>query len=126
MASVPEFLDLAAELYEKSERGGVLVTEARRLIGGPFSDKQIEAITGVSRRLFRNQYKDQERPGGRLNPSTLKDVALLRYQADIGAALDKGALWRVILSGTSPRVLARLTGKRPGEIDKLMEGDIDG
>lgn len=104
---VMDYLDMAVEL---SKRYSVLVPEARRLIGGPFSLKQISDITGVPGRKLRAAYRDHERPGGRLNPETLEDIRDLRYQNQIGQSLDTSAVWRVILSGTSERVLARLAG----------------
>lgn len=120
---IPDYIDLAIELYAKSLDSEVLLSEARQLIGGPFSDKQIEWITGVSSRRLANAYKDHARPGGRLNPVTLKAIRHLRYQADIGARLDKGLVWEVVLAGTSERVLARLIGKRPKDIQAYLAGE---
>lgn len=122
LSSVREYLDYAVELRD---RYNVLVPEARRLIGGPFSLKQISDITGVSQRRLRNAYKDHERPGGRLNPETLDDIRDLRYQNEIGQRLDNGQVWRVILSGTSERVLARLVGVPINDIRAALEGQDD-
>lgn len=113
-----DWLDFAIELRD---RYVVLVPEARRLIGGPFSLKQISDITGVSQRSLRKAYQDNERPGGRLNPETLEEIRDLRYQNDIGQTLDKGAVWTVILRGTSEKVLSRLTGIPIRKIREIME-----
>jgi len=116
---VLDYLQIAYELYQRE--GPVLPHEAKRLIGGPFSLKQISDITGVSQRWLKNAYKDNERPGGRLNPATLGDIIHLRYLTDIGARLDRGSVWKVVSQGTSTKVLARLIGKRPGEVEAVLD-----
>lgn len=118
MTSVRDYIEMAIDLRDKED---VLVPEARRLIGGPFSLKQISDITGVSQRRLKVSYRDHERPGGRLNPAALEDIRDLRYQNEIGQRLDKAAVWRVILGGTSERVLARLIGANITTIRKMME-----
>lgn len=115
-----DYLQLAKTYYGRDQP--VLPQEAKRLIGGPFSLKQIEDITGCNKRWLRNAYKDNERPGGRLNPATLGDIVHLRYLVDIGARLDRHSLWRVVSNGTSIKVLARLLKRRPGELEAIIDG----
>lgn len=118
-----DYIDLAIKLRRQPH---VLPTDAKKLIGGPFSLDQIVSITGVEPRYLRRAYKDHVRPGGRLNPDSLEDIGQLRYLLDIGARLDSGLVWNVVLSGTNERVLARLLGIRPKQIlDVLKEAVAD-
>lgn len=113
-----EYIDLAIQLYDAPRN---MPTDAKKLIGGPFSLDQIVTITRVPPRYLRRAYKDNVRPGGRLNPDSLKDIGQLRYLLDIGGKLDVGLVWKVVLAGTQERVLARLLGVRPKQINDILK-----
>lgn len=115
------YIDLAIDLYRNY--GSNLPHEAKRLIGGPFSLTQIVQITGVPARYLRSDYVEHARPGGRFNPESLKDMGQLRYLLDLGADLDKGLVWRVVLGGTSERVLAQVLGVFTRDIRTVLKED---
>lgn len=118
-----EYIDLAIDLYEN--RGDNYVFEAHRLIGGPFSLQHIVAITGVPARHLRDAYAEHTRPGGRFRPKSLKDMGQLRHLLELGAELDKGLVWKVVLAGTSTRVLANIIGVSVTEVNNLMREGIN-
>lgn len=119
--SILEYIDLAIVMYDSPRN---MPTDAKKLIGGPFSLDQIVRITRVEPRYLRSAYKDNVRPGGRLNPDSLKDIGQLRYLMDIGGKLDVGLVWKVILAGTQERVLARLLGVRPKQINDIVKEPV--
>lgn len=114
-----DYLEQAAILFEK--RPHVQTHEARMLIGGPFSLEQINQITGVPRGKLIEFYRDNERPGGELNPDSLRDLAQLRYLKDIGANLNAQIIGRVLDKGTSIHVLARFTGVEVQDIEEARD-----
>lgn len=114
-----DYLEQAAILFEK--RPYVQAHEARMLIGGPFSLEQLTNITGVPRSKLAASYRDNERPGGKLNPDSLRDLAQLRYLRDIGANLNAQIIDRILDKGTSIHVLARFTGVEVQEIEQARD-----
>lgn len=82
---------------------------------------QIIQVTGVPRGKLVEFYRDNERPGGELNPDSLRDLAQLRYLRDIGANLNAQIIERILDRGTSIHVLARFTGVEVQEIEEARD-----
>lgn len=81
------------------------------LLDGPgiWSQAQIVAITHASRWQVHRLSKKSNRRGGKFNPESLPLLIEIRRHKDKGQ-LDRTLFARVVAQGTSPDMIARLTG----------------
>ena len=78
--------------------------------GGPFSLRQVAAITGLPVSTVRARMTKTDKTGGRLNPLTLRHLAVLEAGWTHLRHINPDTAKFVLENGTSLGMCARLTG----------------
>lgn len=95
----------------------------RQLAGSPLGTLGIAALLNLSEREVRKMMGYYRR-GGKLNITTIPDIAHLAYLHKIGARLDRVALERVLSAGTSQASVAALMGISRQRLHQIIKEEL--